>query len=59
MELKNKLKDLHNAMSQVETKGDSTLMMSDCLRYLNQVIQECDKYEEKKEKSETNKEVVS
>lgn len=39
--MKNKLINLHNALSTIETKGNNTLTMADCLRFLEQCINEC------------------
>ncbi len=39
--MKNKLISLHNTLSTIETKGASTLVMADCLRFLEQCINEC------------------
>lgn len=36
-----KLTKLFNTLCEVETKGKSTIVMSDCLRYLEQLINEC------------------
>ena len=36
-----KLTKLFNTLCEVETKGKSTIVMSDCLRYLEQLISEC------------------
>ena len=35
-----KLTALYNTLAQVETKGDSTVIMGDCLKYLKQMIAE-------------------
>ena len=39
--MQNKLKNLHQTLCLVETKGNSTVIMADCLRFLEQCIQEC------------------
>lgn len=36
--MKDRLTAIFNTLKQVETKGDSTLMMADCLRELANVI---------------------
>lgn len=41
-----KLTKLFNTLCEVETKGKSTIVMSDCLRYLEQLISECGNPEE-------------
>ena len=41
--MKEKLINLHNAMLLIETKGESTILMSDCLKLLRQCILEIDK----------------
>lgn len=34
----NELTKLHNTLLQVETKGSSTIVLADCLRYLEKLI---------------------
>lgn len=34
---------IHNTMFNINTKGEDTLIMSDCLRALQEVIQQIDK----------------
>ena len=41
--IKEKLINLHNAMTLIETKGDNTIIMADCLKLLRQYIMEIDK----------------
>lgn len=36
--MKDKLTALFNTMKQIETKGDSTIIMADCLRELVRII---------------------
>ena len=36
----NKLTALRNTLAQVETKGNNTVLMGDCLKYLDQMIAE-------------------
>lgn len=36
----NKLTALYNTMAMVETKGENTVLMGDCLKYLKQLIAE-------------------
>lgn len=36
----NKLTALYNTMAQIETKGKNTVLMGDCLKYLEQLIAE-------------------
>ena len=50
MKMGEKLKSLYNTMCQIETKGNNTLIMSDCLKYLHQCIQECEEEELKTSK---------
>lgn len=50
--MKEKLIRLHNTLLDIETKGGSTVTMGDCLKYLSQLISECD---EAKNNSETGK----
>ena len=40
MNISEKLTPLYNTLVQVETKGNSTLIMADCLKFLNTLIQE-------------------
>lgn len=40
------LQKLYNTLLTVETKGDSTLVMADCLKFVSQLILKC-KEEEK------------
>lgn len=42
---KQKLIDIYNVMLQIETKGQSTLIMADCLVALRNIINEQDKKE--------------
>lgn len=39
---KEEMTRLYNTMLQVETKGESTKIMADCLRYLEQSIKAAD-----------------
>lgn len=41
-----------NTLAVIETKGNNTLIMADCLRYLEQCIQECDQVDLEKGKFE-------
>ena len=45
--MKNKLIKLYNTMLCIETKGESTKLMADCLRYLGSLVNEADKPEVK------------
>ena len=40
--MKDKLIQLRNTLSMVETRGESTMIMADCVRFLNECIKECD-----------------
>ena len=33
-----KLTPLYNTLAQIETKGESTILMGDCLKYLKKII---------------------
>ncbi|MBR4930745.1 MAG: hypothetical protein IKZ00_08110 [Bacteroidaceae bacterium] len=44
--MKEKLTKLRNTMALVETKGESTKIMAQCLQYVEQLISECDKQEQ-------------
>ena len=39
---KEQMTRLYNTMLQIETKGESTKIMADCLRYIEQSIQAAD-----------------
>lgn len=38
--MEDKLRKLYNTLLIIETKGESTLAMADCLRYVNNLIVE-------------------
>lgn len=41
--MEEKLTKLYNTLSLIETKGENTVVMADCLRYVNQMIVEAGK----------------
>lgn len=41
--MKEKLAKLYNTMNMIETKGQNTIIMSDCLKYLTMLISEEEK----------------
>ena len=43
--MKEKFIAISNVLSMIETKGEHTLIMADCLRFINQCIQECEEQE--------------
>lgn len=43
--MKNKLLNVFNALRTIETKGDSTVIMADCLKALVGIIQEMESEE--------------
>lgn len=43
--MKEKLIQLRNTMGLIETKGENTKIMANCLAFAEQLIQECDKPE--------------
>lgn len=43
--MKEKLKQLLVALGQIETKGESTLVMADCQRFLKGCVDEVEKME--------------
>lgn len=45
-----KLTRLFNTLCEIETKGRSTVVMGDCLKYLEQLIKECSDAEEQETK---------
>lgn len=50
--MKEKLSILYNTLAQVETKGESTLIMADCFRFLGECINECEEAESITEEAE-------
>ena len=44
--MKNRLTQIFNALKMVETKGDSTVIMADCLKALAEVINSDDEQKE-------------
>ena len=40
--MKEKLINLKNVLALIETKGENTKIMADCLRYTEQLINECE-----------------
>lgn len=54
--MKDKFTAVYNTLCMIETKGEYTKMMSDCLRFLEKCILECD--ENEKELLETVKENI-
>lgn len=48
--MRDRLAQIFNALRNVETKGDSTMIIADCMRELLNIIQEMDK----EQKDETN-----
>ena len=47
IKMSEELQKLYNTLLVVETKGDSTLVMADCLKFVSQLILKC----KEKEKS--------
>jgi len=45
--MKENLIKLHNTLALVETKGESTKIMAQCLQFVEQLVQECDKPKER------------
>ena len=43
--MKEKFIAIYNILSMIETKGEYTMMMADCLRFIAQCAQECDDME--------------
>lgn len=43
MDHKENYNRLRNTLSMIETKGNNTLVMADCLKFLELCINECDK----------------
>ena len=49
--MKEKLVNLRNALIQIETKGENTKIMADCIRYVEQLIFDCNFPQENHESS--------
>lgn len=45
MNTKENYTKLRNTLSIIETKGNNTLIMADCLKFLDQCIRECEQLE--------------
>lgn len=45
--MKNNLKELHNALSTISTKGNDTITMGNCLIFLRQQIAQLEEQEKK------------
>lgn len=43
--MKRKFAAIHSVLSMIETKGEQTKMMADCLRFVEQCINECEEQE--------------
>lgn len=41
--MKEKLTKLYNTLAMIETKGESTKIMAQCLAYVEKLAQDCDK----------------
>lgn len=50
--MKEKLEVLYNTLTLIETRGESTLIMADCLKHLGGCIAECEIAEVTEEKAE-------
>ncbi|GEM_PF-3316105 len=46
--MKDKLIMLHNTLLLIDTKGESTVHMADCIKFVAQLISDCEKEEEDK-----------
>lgn len=51
--MEDKLRSLYNTLATIETRGNATITMADCLRYLEQLIAD----EQSKQNSSEGKEV--
>lgn len=49
--MRNRLAQIFNALNRIDTKGENTLIMADCLRALADII---NKYDEQKGDSDGN-----
>ena len=43
--MKEKFMTIYSVLSMMETKGGQTLLMADCLRFIEQCIKECEEQE--------------
>lgn len=50
--MKEKLLQLYNTLGLIETKGNNTLIMADCLKFLEQCINECNENEDVEQATE-------
>lgn len=50
--MKEKFIAIAKVLSMIETKGEHTLIMADCLRFIEQCIQECEEMEKENKTSE-------
>lgn len=48
MDHKENYTKLFNTLSRIETKGNNTLIMADCLKFTDQCINECNQEEERR-----------
>lgn len=44
--MKNELTAIHNELCKVETKGESTVIMANCLMYIRQLVQKIEQEQE-------------
>lgn len=44
--MKEKFIAISNVLSMIETKGEQTIMMADCLKFIAQCIRECEEIEQ-------------
>ena len=47
--MRDRLAQIFNALRNVETKGDSTMILADCMRELLSIVQEMDKETQEEE----------
>lgn len=47
--MKDKLTRLRNTLSLIETRGESTMIMAECLQFIGQCINECEEKDTKLE----------
>ena len=50
--MKDKLTMLLNTLTEIETKGDSTIKMALCMQHIQQMIAECEIHEKPEEAKE-------
>lgn len=53
MNAKEQFAKLANTLCQIETKGNNTLIMADCIKFIHQCMNECEEAEKKNAEKDT------